>query len=74
MPYKYRSDYDVDTFMPYELSLYRDSLLDKLHEMGDIPELADVTEVMENIVPVDSKIVPVDSMVREFIGGGEFNS
>lgn len=74
MPYKYRSDYDIDTFMPYELSLYRDNLLDKLHEMNDIPELSDIIEVMENIVSVDSAFVPFDSMVREFIGDGEFSS
>lgn len=73
MPYKHRSDYDVDTFLPYELSLYRGSLLEKLHEMNDVPELADVTEVMENLLPVDSRAVPVNSMVREFIGDGEFN-
>ena len=73
MPYKHRSDYDVDTFMPYELSLYRGSLLDKLHEMNDVPELADVTEVIENLLPVESGIIPVNSMVREFIGDGEFN-
>ncbi|MDE5556670.1 MAG: nucleoside kinase [Ruminococcus sp.] len=73
MPYKYRSDYDVDTFLSYELSLYRGTLLEKLHEMNDIPELADVTEVMENLLPVDESAVPYDSMVREFIGNGEFN-
>lgn len=73
MPYKYRSDYDVDTFVPYELSLYRGSLLEKLREMNDVPELADVTEVMENLLSVDSEAVPVNSMVREFIGDGEFN-
>ncbi|MDE6781832.1 MAG: nucleoside kinase [Ruminococcus sp.] len=73
MPYKYRSDYDVDTFVPYELSLYRDSLLEKLREMNDVPELADVTEVMANLLPVDNEIVPVNSMVREFVGDGEFN-
>lgn len=74
MPYKHRSDYDIDTFMPYELSLYRGSLLDKLHAMNDVLELADVTEVMENLLPVESGIIPVNSMVREFIGDGEFNS
>ena len=73
MPYKHRSDYDVDTFMSYELSLYRESLLDKLHEMSDISELADVTEVMENLAPLESSAVPYDSMVREFIGNGEFS-
>lgn len=73
MPYKYRSDYDVDTFVPYELSLYRETLLEKLHEMNDIPELSNITEVMENLLPLDDSAVPYDSMVREFIGNGEFN-
>lgn len=73
MPYKYRSDYDVDTFVPYELSLYRDKLLYSLHEMDDVPELADITEVMENLLPVAEEAVPQNSMVREFIGNGEFN-
>lgn len=73
MPYKYRSDYDVDTFMPYELSLYRVALLEKLREMNDVPELADITEVMENLMPLDESAVPYNSMIREFIGNGEFN-
>ncbi len=73
MPYKYRSDYDVDTFLPYELSLYRGSLLEELHGMNDVPELADVTEVMDNLLTVESKDIPFNSMVREFIGDGEFN-
>ncbi|MDE6834766.1 MAG: nucleoside kinase [Ruminococcus sp.] len=73
MPFKYRSDYDVDTFLPYELSLYRDTLLYSLHEMNDVPKLADITEVMENLLPIAETAVPPDSMVREFIGNGEFN-
>ncbi|MDD6098277.1 MAG: nucleoside kinase, partial [Oscillospiraceae bacterium] len=28
MPFKYRSTYDVDTFMPYEVGAYRNLLLD----------------------------------------------
>lgn len=73
MPFKYRSDYDIDTFIPYELSLYREKLLKKLHEMNNIPELSDITEVMENLLPLEESAVPYNSMVREFIGNGEFN-
>lgn len=73
MPYKKRSDYDIDTFMPYELNLYRDNLLEELREMNDVLELTDITEVMENLLPLDSNLVPTDSMIREFIGNGEFN-
>ena len=72
MPYKYRSDYDIDTFMKYELNAYRDVLLEDLRQMSDIPELADVTEVMENLVSMELADVTPDSLICEFIGNGEF--
>ncbi len=72
MPYKYRSNYDIDTFMAYEMNVYRESLMNDLHEMADISELADVTEVMENLLPVSIENVPRNSLIREFLGKGEF--
>lgn len=72
MPFKHRSDYDIDTFMAYELNVYRDSLLDTLREMQDIPELRDVTAVLSKLAPLDAEFVPRDSLIREFIGKGEF--
>ena len=72
MPYKYRSDYDIDTFMAYEMNVYRDSLLDELKNMSDFPELADVTEVLENLDSLDKKNITSDSLICEFIGNGMF--
>ncbi|MDE5765078.1 MAG: adenylyl-sulfate kinase [Ruminococcus sp.] len=72
MPYKYRSDYDIDTFMAYELNVYRDTLLEQLRGMSDVPELADITEVMENLVPMEKSAVSPDSLICEFTGGGVF--
>lgn len=72
MPYKHRSDYDIDTFMSYEMNVYKESLLDELRTMTDIPELADVTEVLENLDPLDKKYITPDSLICEFIGGGMF--
>lgn len=72
MPYKHRSDYDIDTFMAYEMSVYKYNLLDDLRGMSDIPELADVIEVMTALAPLDNEFVPKDSLIREFIGKGEF--
>ncbi len=72
MPYKHRSDYDIDTFMAYEMSVYKYNLLDDLRGMSDIPELADVIEVMTALAPLDNELVPKDSLIREFIGKGEF--
>lgn len=72
MPYKHRSDYDIDTFMMYEMNVYRNDLLSQLHEMSDVPELADVTEVLENLDALDEKYISPDSLIREFIGNGIF--
>ena len=72
MPYKHRSDYDIDTFMAYELNAYRDSLIDQLRELSDFPELADVTAVLEQLVPLDKKDISRDSLICEFIGQGQF--
>ncbi len=72
MPYKHRSDYDIDTFMAYEMNVYKDSLLGELKTMTDVPELADVTKVLENLDSLDKKYITPDSLICEFIGGGMF--
>lgn len=72
MPYKHRSDYDIDTFMGYEVNAYRDSLIEQLRDMDDVPELADVTEVLEHTAPLDKKLIPRDSLICEFVGHGQF--
>lgn len=72
MPYKHRSDYDIDTFMSYEMNVYKESLLGELRTMTDVPELADVIQVLENLNALDEKYITPDSLIREFIGGGIF--
>lgn len=72
MPFKHRADYDIDTFIAYELNVYREGLLDMLQEMTDVPELKDVTTVLSSLAPLDGEFVPKDSLIREFIGKGEF--
>ena len=72
MPYKHRSDFDINTFMSYELSLYRNDLLWQLREMEDCPELQDVTKVLESLTPLHKKDVTPDSLVCEFVGNGQF--
>ena len=72
MPYKHRSDYDIDTFMPYEINIYKDLLMNQVRELGDIPELADVNKVLEAAESLDRSLVPADSLIREFIGDGQF--
>ncbi|MBO7475172.1 MAG: adenylyl-sulfate kinase [Ruminococcus sp.] len=72
MPYKYRSDYDVDTFMSYELSVYRNDLMPQLQELTDVPEVCECIKVLEKLVPVEKEDVTPDSLICEFIGNGQF--
>ena len=72
MPYKYRADFDVDTFMAYELSAYKDDILDKLRELDDAPELADTISVLEKLTSLSKDDVTPDSLICEFIGNGQF--
>ena len=72
MPYKYRSDYDVDTFMAYELSVYRNDLLMQLQELTDVPEVCECIKALERLDPIDRADVTPDSLICEFIGNGQF--
>lgn len=72
MPYKYRSNYDVDTFIAYELNVYRSELLSELEEMRNVPELHDIITVLENLSPLDAAEIPPESLICEFLGNGQF--
>ena len=77
MPYKHFSQYSINTFMPYEPSIYKNYLLDDLRhalEIGyEFPDLALMTEILEYLEPVSIDDVPETSLVREFVGGSRFD-
>ena len=69
MPYKHRADFDVDTFVPYELCVYKSFLPTGLPE--DEAKHAWLTEMFDvlNALPaIPPELVPEDSLMREFIG------
>ncbi len=72
MPFKYRADFDIDTFIGYEPLVYRDILLPELEEASktypDYANYADMEEFLHLLSSVDRKKVPQNSLVREFIG------
>lgn len=68
MPYKYRSGYDVDTFMAYEICVYRRLLLETLQGMPDSHLIRDARAFLENAADLDAGEIPADSLIREFIG------
>ena len=67
MPYKYRSTYDVDTFMAYEICAYRDCLLGDLLEMTE-PELQDATAFLADAAAMPDGVLSPNSLIREFVG------
>ena len=73
MPYKYRSDYDVDTFMPYEICAYRSFLLEAFRNMPEEPLVRDMLDFLEQTEEISPEAITPDSLICEFIGNGQFN-
>ncbi|MDE7294905.1 MAG: nucleoside kinase [Oscillospiraceae bacterium] len=75
LPHKHRADFDVDTFMAYEPSVYRAVLLDELnaellsHELDSFPDCGEILRFLRDTSPIDLDALPGDSLIREFVGG-----
>lgn len=73
MPYKNRAKYHINTFIPYELSVYKNGLWEQLNLLQEsCPEVKDIVKLLSELeaIPVDA--VPKDSLIREFVGGSIF--
>lgn len=72
MPFKHRADFDIDTFIDYEASVYRDILLPELEkaskEYADYADYADIEKFLKVLKPIDREFVPKEALIREFIG------
>ncbi|WP_124098065.1 nucleoside kinase [Ruminococcus sp. Marseille-P6503] len=77
MPFKNRAEYSVDTFHPYELSVYKKFLYGDLKaeqdKFRDFDNYQLMLEVLDELDEIDIDSVPDDSLVREFIGGSRLN-
>ena len=67
MPYKPHAMFDVDTMIPYEIALYRNSLLPKLQTIRNHPGVADMIRFLEQSVSLDKALLPHNSLITEFI-------
>jgi uridine kinase len=72
MPYKYRSDYDVDTFFPYEICAYKQVLEHDIEYMEEIDGVGDAFTVLEHTAGLNADKIPPESLICEFIGNGQF--
>lgn len=74
-PYKHRADMDVDTFMAYEVPVYRAALFDELSaaletgEMDGYPDCGEIMRFFRELSPINADVIPGDSLIREFVGG-----
>lgn len=77
MPYKKRATIEIDSFIPYEASVYAKMLrndVEKSREAFAAIEDGDVMlKVLTELEPLSEELVPSDSLVREFIGGSSLN-
>lgn len=72
MPYKSRSSYDVDTFIDYEINVYKDILESDLKELKDNEHIEKILKIFSAAEGVEKDNVPTSSLIREFIGEGDF--
>lgn len=71
MPYKYRSDYDVDTFMAYEICAYKDCLFEDISVMKGNPIIDEIYGFLSKTAPLSRERIPSDSLICEFIGDSD---
>ncbi len=72
MPHKHRANHDIDTFIEYEASVYRDLLLPELEKTAesykDYSDFADIERFLRALSGVEKKYVPENALIREFVG------
>lgn len=74
MPYKKRANFDIDTFISYEPSAYKNILLNDLlgvqREYQNTEDCRMLIQLLSEVNSIPTDIIDNMSLVREFIGGG----
>lgn len=71
MPYKKRSTFDIDTFIPYELGVYKAFFRTQLDSIESHGEMGEIIRLLTPLHPLPEALVQDNSLIREFIGGGK---
>lgn len=73
MPYKHLADIDIDTFIAYEPSAYKEIIMTELLRIKDVMKdnkhYREILNILSKIEPVDKEKISLTSLVREFVGG-----
>ncbi len=71
-PYKALAEVQFDTFIPYELSVYRNELLLNLNQVEarllEDSGAAPLVPILRQLDPISQTMVPEDALIQEFIG------
>lgn len=71
-PYKKRATFSIDTFLPYELGIYKTLLDGELEAEMQHPILRELQQMWDDVAPLSLEQIPADSLVREFAGDSAF--
>lgn len=73
MPFKHLADFDIDTFIAYEPSVYKKHIFEeiKANAGSGCPITQELLHFLQELDCVADEFVPGRSPVREFIGGNE---
>ncbi len=72
MPYKHRSTFDIDTFCPYELNVYRGVLPDEVAALREHPDMTELLDLLTQALPLETTVIPDTALIREFVGGSVY--
>ena len=76
-PFRDRADIIINSTHSYELNMIKKHalpLIEKIPEgISRYKELCEIYPALSRFNDIDDKLVPEDSLLREFIGGGNFN-
>lgn len=68
-PFAKNADFAVNSFIPYELKVYKTAIGDELAKISGENEIAaELTDFLDKVKGADESLVPVRSLIREFIG------
>jgi len=75
-PFKDKANYQFDSSLPYEVSLMKQFAAPLFAELAPdaerVEELASIVPAFEHFADLSADLVPADSLMREFIGGGNY--
>lgn len=76
MPYKHRAHFDIDTFFDYEVPLYKDRVIPAFESLKetypDYHRFSEILSFLYELEALSGEKVPTNALIREFIGGSNF--